>query len=85
MTAQGLLQLFTKQLKHPENIEALLNESERERTLKNDINKRDLHGDTIVHYAARAHSLAVLKTLYHYGADMEAVNGNVLCIFMPSM
>ncbi|CAO3640766.1 unnamed protein product [Cunninghamella blakesleeana] len=38
------------------------------------INLTDNHGDTLVHFAARSHSLPLLKTLYKYHANMEAIN-----------
>lgn len=39
-----------------------------------ELNATDGHGDTLVHFAARAHALPLLQLLHQYKANMEAVN-----------
>lgn len=59
-------------------IKSLENKDHVERILKEqpdlDINTKDTHGDTILHYASRMHNLPVIDLLVQYGADIEAVN-----------
>lgn len=39
-----------------------------------ELNATDDHGDTLVHFAARAHALPLLQLLHQHKANMEAVN-----------
>lgn len=63
-----------KCINSPEETERVLSEYEQAGTVDQVINAKDEHGDTIVHFAARLHSLPVLKILWSYGCDFEAVN-----------
>ncbi|KAF7729979.1 Ankyrin repeat domain-containing protein 16 [Apophysomyces ossiformis] len=59
------------QIRTAELLEKTLNECDNKEEL---IDAKDSHGDALVHFAARMHSLAMLKMLHKHGANMGAVN-----------
>ncbi|KAG1459646.1 hypothetical protein G6F56_006119 [Rhizopus delemar] len=63
------MQKLIKSLESPNQVETIL---KQEKELE--INKRDVHGDSVLHFASRVHNLAVMKLLVQHGADTEAVN-----------
>ncbi|KAG1452181.1 hypothetical protein G6F55_008819 [Rhizopus delemar] len=63
------MQKLIKSLENVQQVETILKQE------KNfEINKQDDHGDSLIHFASRTHSLATMKLLIEYGADPEAVN-----------
>ncbi|OAD65911.1 hypothetical protein PHYBLDRAFT_184002 [Phycomyces blakesleeanus NRRL 1555(-)] len=71
---EDFVKKIVKNLEDPQCIKDILETSKQAGTLSNVINKKDLHGDAVAHYAARAHALDLLKLLHKYGADLEAIN-----------
>ncbi|KAI9257634.1 ankyrin repeat-containing domain protein [Sporodiniella umbellata] len=63
------MQKLIKSLENANQVESILR---NERHLE--INKKDNHGDTALHFASRAHNVPVMRLLVKYGADIEAVN-----------
>lgn len=41
---------------------------------RRDINEKDEHGDTLLHFASRIHNMDVMAVLLEFSADPEAVN-----------
>lgn len=65
------MQHYIKAIHDKYQIEKLL--ENQENTCKF-INQKDSHGDALIHFASRIHSLEVIKLLVEHGADPEAVN-----------
>lgn len=59
-----------KHIEDKEKIESILSESGNAEL----INEKDEHGDSLIHFAARAYNIPVMSVLKKYGADLEAVN-----------
>lgn len=68
---KSIMQNFIKSIHDKEQIETLLKNQENERAC---VNQKDIHGDTLLHFASRIHCLDVIKLLVKHGADPEAVN-----------
>ncbi|KAI7858294.1 ankyrin repeat-containing domain protein [Circinella umbellata] len=64
-----------KLIHSPEKLKNALDELKNKDQLNEYINRVDNHGDTLVHFAARSHSLKVLQMLKEeYGADFTVIN-----------
>lgn len=64
------MQTFIKSIHDKHEVQTLLNRE----TDRDIVNRKDVHGDTLLHFASRIHCLDVIKLLIEHGADPEAVN-----------
>jgi ankyrin repeat protein len=66
-----IMHTLLKSLHDPKRLEKeLLNRSDTSQF----INVKDEHGDSLLHFAARSHSLEILRILVEHGANPESVN-----------
>ena len=64
-----------KLIHSPEKLKDALDDLKNKDQLEGYINRADNHGDTLVHFAARSHSLEVLRMFNEeYGADFTVIN-----------
>lgn len=77
----NFLSTAIKHLDDPDAIQRILTEYEQNGTLSKCLDAKDNHGDALVHFVARAHSLPVLQLLRQYNADLEAVNEHGTRVF----